>query len=69
MYCPECQYRDDLLGSDEDGIYPIPEPGSLGGFYHSTFADLERRKDRFGTEKAKVYGCPACGRVFIETEK
>ena len=68
MKCPECQYRDDLL-ENEDGIYPIPEPGSLGEFYHSTFADLERRKDRFGTEKAKVYGCPACSRVFIEPTK
>lgn len=39
--------------------------GECGNFYHSTFADLERRKDLSGTEKSRVYGCPACGRVFM----
>jgi len=65
MHCSQCEYQDDIL-IEEGGIYPIPEPGSLGKFYHSTFADLERRADMSKTEKARIYGCPACGRVFIE---
>lgn len=40
-----------------------------GEFFHSTFADLERRADMFKTEKARMYGCPTCGRVFIEPTK
>lgn len=36
------------------------------GFFKSTFAKLERRKDRWSTETATIYGCPVCGRVFIE---
>jgi len=40
--------------------------GESGDFFHSTFADLERRAGMSKTEKARMYGCPACGRVFID---
>ena len=62
MQC-ECGYEHIYDGDTEREV-----KGEFGEFYHSTFADLERRKDKSGTEKAKVYGCPACGRVFIDKE-
>lgn len=60
MKC-SCGYRDGL----EEGI-TNDRVGLLGPFFHSTFADLERRAGMSKTEKARMHGCPACGRVFIE---
>ena len=55
-----CGYEDDLNinGDFVDGTW--------GEFYYSTFARLERRKDRLTTEVKSLHGCPACGRVFMD---
>lgn len=55
-----CGYGDII---DDDGNQVN---GDKGEFYYSTFARLERRKDRFSTEVKPLCGCPACGRVFID---
>lgn len=59
MKC-SCGYED---GLDING--DVVE-GEKGEFYYSTFARLERRKDRMATETKALHGCPACGRVFID---
>ena len=55
-----CGYED-LVDANRDVV-----GADRGEFYYSTFARLERRKDRFATEVKSLHGCPACGRVFIE---
>jgi len=60
MKCPHCGYEDHISGNEEGFVQ-----GLEGDFFVVGLATRENKEHPTLVDKAKVYACPKCSKVFM----